>query len=143
MFPKENQTRNDNDYLTDGLKILPKPLGEYVSPPHAKLCWQFDQASVSPLLSNFDNTGHNAYEQQTGEIGMRSCPVYKRTRTVEEPGEGSQDASVFSNGEHSVKVHSTESRHVETLLLATFLEKLRYFTNQKMWDFMHLDDNGE
>ena len=83
------------------------------------------------------------YERQTGERRTRSGSVYKRTRTVGEPLEGSHYASVVYNGEHRVRLHSKVYKHVETPLPATFLATLRYFTNQKMWDFMHLDDDGE
>jgi hypothetical protein len=35
------------------------------------------------------------------------------------------------------------SKHVEAPPPENFLDALRSFTNQKMWDFMHLDDDGE
>ena len=63
---------------------------------------------------------------------MRSGPVYERTRTVEEPAEGSHVAAVVSNGEIRVKLHSKVSKYVETLLSETFLDTLRFLTNQNM-----------
>ena len=80
------------------------------------------------------------YARQTAERRMRRSPVYKRTRTVGEPAEASHYASVVSNGEHRLKLHSKVSKHVETPLPEIFMDTLRYFTEQKMWDFMHLDD---
>ena len=80
------------------------------------------------------------YNWRTGERRIRSGPVYERTRTVGEPAEGSHHAYVVSNGEHRLKLHSKVSKHVETPLQETFLDTLRYFTKQKMWEFMYLDD---
>ena len=62
-FPKEQMIRNDKSLLrqildswTDVCNTLLKPPAEYVSPPHTKLYWQYDQASASLQCSNFDNT---------------------------------------------------------------------------------------
>ena len=74
---------------------------------------------------------------------MRSGPFYERTRTVGEPAEGSNYASGVSNGEHRVKLHSKVSKYVEAPLPETFLDTLRSFTKQSMWDFMHLNDDRE
>ena len=60
---------------------------------------------------------------------MRSGPAYERTRTVREPVEVSHYASIVSNGEHRVKLHSNMSKHVEAPPAATFLDTLRSFTN--------------
>ena len=88
-FPEEKPIRNDKSLwrqllnsLTNGLNTLLKPHGEYVSLPHAKLHWQYDQESIILLCSNFDNTEHEVHEQRTGERKTKNGPVYKRTRTV-------------------------------------------------------------
>jgi hypothetical protein len=83
------------------------------------------------------------YEQRTSDRRMRSGPVYERTRTVEEPDEGSHYASVVTHGDERAKIHSRVSKHVEAPPPENFLDALRSFTNHKMWDFMHLDDDGE
>ena len=74
---------------------------------------------------------------------MRSGPVYERTRTAREPLEGSHCAYVVSHGGDRVKLHSRVSKYIEALLPEKFLDTLRSFTNQKMWDFMHLDNDGK
>ena len=74
---------------------------------------------------------------------MRSSPVYERTRTAGEPAEGSHYAYIVPNGESRVKLHFKVSKHVDTPLPETFLDTLRYFTNQTIWNVAHLDNNGE
>ena len=56
---------------------------------------------------------------------------------------GSPYASVVSNGEHRIKLHSKVYKHVDEPPQVTFLNTLVYFTNQKMWGFVHLDNDGE
>ena len=74
---------------------------------------------------------------------MRSGPVYERTWTVGEPAEGLYHAAGVSNGDHRVNVHSKVSKYAETPLPEIFLDTLRSFTNQNMWDLVYLDNNGE
>ena len=86
--------------------------------------------ATSLLSSNSDNTEHDVYKRQRSE-----------RRTVGETSECSHYASVVSNGEPRVKLHSKVSKHIEAPPPATFLDTLNYFTNQKMWDSMHLENN--
>ena len=72
---------------------------------------------------------------------MRSGLVHERIGTTGEPAVRSHYTSVVSNGEHRVKLYSKVSKHVEAPPPATFLDTLNYFTNQKMWDSMHLENN--
>ena len=149
-LPKEKPTMNDKSLrgqflntLTDGCNTFLKPLGEYISPPHTKLHWQYNQASTHILSSNFDSTKQDVYGQQTGEKIMRSGPVYERTSTMGEPTEGSHYPYIVSYGDGRVKIHSRVSKYVEAPLSGNFLDTLRSFTNQTMRDFMHLDNDGE
>ena len=74
---------------------------------------------------------------------MRSGPVYEKTGTVGEPVEGSHYASVISHGDGRVKLHYRVSKYVKEPLPDVFLDALRAFTNQNMWDIMYLDDDRE
>ena len=74
---------------------------------------------------------------------MRSGPVYERVGTLEEPAEGTHYATVTSHGDDRVKLHSKVAKHVEVPLPESFPDTLRFYTNQNMWNFMNLDDQGE
>ena len=74
---------------------------------------------------------------------MKSGPVYERVGTVEAPAERTHYATVTSHGDDRVKLNSRVAKYVEGPLAHNFLDTLRLFTNQNMWDFMYLDDDGE
>ena len=60
-----------------------------------------------------------------------------------EPAESPQYALVVTHGDTRVKLHSRVSKHVEVPLSEEFLDTLRLFTNENMWDLMHLEDDRE
>ena len=62
---------------------------------------------------------------------------------MEEHAEGLHYALVISHGNDRVKLHSRVSKYVEESLSERFLDKLRMFTNQNMWDIMYLYNDGE
>ena len=74
---------------------------------------------------------------------MRSGLVYRRIGTVEDPSDGTHYASVTSHEDNRIKLHARVSKYVEGPFPESFLDTLRLFTNQNMWDFMYLDDDGE
>ena len=74
---------------------------------------------------------------------MRSGSVYEREQTVNEPGEGTHYATVTSHGDDRVKLHSKAFKYVRATSPDTFLDTLKLFTNQRMWNFMHVDEDGE
>ena len=149
-FPKEKPTRNDKSLwiefigtLTADHKTLLQPLGSYIFLPHAKLRWRYDKGTENLLCSNNVNTAHEVYVPRTGERRTRSGPVYERERAVEEPAEGTHYATVTSHGNDRVKLHSKVFRYVGATSPDTFLDTLNSFTNQRMWNFMHVDEDGE
>ena len=74
---------------------------------------------------------------------IRNGPVYKRAGTVTDPVEGTYSVSITFYGDNRVKFHSRASKYVEGSFPESFLHTLRLFTNQNMWDFMYLDNDGE
>ena len=74
---------------------------------------------------------------------MMSSLVYARVSTVDDHTEGTYCATVTSYGDNRIKLHIRLSKYVEVPLSDSFLDTLRSFTNQKMWDFMYPDGDGE
>ena len=62
---------------------------------------------------------------------------------MREHAEGSYYALIIRHRDDRVKMHFKMSKYVEVPLPENFLDTLRLFANQKMWDFMHLDDDRE
>ena len=150
MFPKEKPTRKDKSQwsqimstLTTDHKTLLQLLGEYISLPHAKLRWRYDEGTENLFYSNNANTAHDVDVPRTGERRMRSGSVYERERTVEGPTKGTVYATVSSHGDDRVKLHSRVCKYVEATSPDNFLDTLKSFTNQRIWDFMHVDGDGE
>ena len=109
------------DTLTADHKTLLQPLGAYISPPHAKLRWKYDEGTESLLFANNDNTAHELYVPRTGDRMIRSGLVYDRERTVNEPAQGTHYATVTSHGVDRVKLHSKAFKYVRTTPPDTFL----------------------
>ena len=126
------------DTLTGGHETLLHPLGDYSSLPRAKLHWQYDKGSI--FCSNHATTEHNVYVLQLGDRITKSGPVHERIGAVEDPVEGSHYATVASHVDNRVKPHHRVSKYVVGSSPESFLDTLRLFTNQHMWDVMYLDD---
>ena len=62
---------------------------------------------------------------------------------MEGPAEGTHYATVTSHSDDRVKLHSRVCKYVEATSPDNFLDTLKSFTNQIMWDFMHADGDGE
>jgi hypothetical protein len=114
-----------------------------LSLPHTKAHWRYDKGSEHLLCVNYENTEHNVYMLRTGDREMRSVPVYTRDNMANGPAEGTHHASVTSHGVDRIKMHLRASVHVEPAPPNSFLGALRSFPNQKMWNHMYLDEDGE
>ena len=69
--------------------------------------------------------------------------MYERVGTVEDPAEGLHYATVASYRDNRTKLHYRVSKYIEGPSPESFLDILRLFTNQHMWDFMYLGNDGE
>ena len=122
---------------------LDAPLGNYITKPHARMDWTYDEATNTLCHSNVNGTVYEVYVARVGRMEMQSGQVYEKTGERSGQAPGYYHTSIVSFGEEKYKRHSKVKKFHEPDQPRSFLDTLRSFPNQGMWEGMSVDKDGE